>query len=127
MAEPREVKTLEERERLQQHRPLSPEPRLGHLVAVSVGRKLELGRPLHTAAIGRKVGGGDQASCVLHGPGDPLRDVAAVEAVTCRVDRGTPTSGEIPLLVVDESPEGAREFRLAEDATYSRYSALGSL
>src|SRR5262249_50414591 len=57
----------------------------------------------------------------------PPADVSAVEAIPCHVDRGPATSGEIPLLFVDQRPESARELGLAKDTPHGRYSALGSL
>ena len=117
-----EVETFEERERLQQHRPLPPEARLENLETAMPRLEDVRGGPLDATAIAREIGLGQQPACLPHRFRDSLPDIPAIEPVAGRVDGGLAPAPRTPALGVRERAQRLGKIGLAEDA-----SGLGDL
>ena len=116
VAHPLEIEAPKERERLEEDRPLAPEPGLEDLEGAMPSREAAARGSFHATTVARQVRFGQDAAGLLNGPGDALGDVTAIEAIARGVDRLLASAVQVLLLRLDERPEGAGEIRLAEHA-----------
>ena len=111
-AEGVQIDPFEDVERLEQHRPLVPRPRLVHVEAMKVRRRglLDLAVERGEVLIGEHTAGG------FVGIGDPPRDVALVEGIAAGANRGDAVvrARERRLVRGRDRTERAREVGLAK-------------
>ena len=127
VAHPLEIEAPQERERLEEDRPLTPEPGLEDLEGAMSSREAAARGSFHATTVARQVRFGQDAAGLLNGPGDALGDVTAIEAIARRVDRLLASAVQVLLLHLDERPEGAGEIRLAEHAPVRWDRHVGAL
>ena len=127
VAHPLEIESLEDRERLEENRPLAPKPGFEDLKSPVTRPKREASRLLDPAPILREILRRQKPARVLNGAHDPLADIALVETVARGVDRRPAALPTVSLLFRRERTKGPGELRLAEHAADGGHRASGAL
>ena len=116
MAHALEIEALQDCDRLEQDRSLSPESRLEDFERAVPGLERAPRGLLHPALVACEVGLRHETACLANGLGDPLGDIAPIETVPRGIDGGLAPALPVPLLGLAERAQGAPEIVLAEDA-----------
>src|SRR5262249_11177111 len=111
-----QVEPLKQREGLQQHRPLAPEPGLEDLESAVTRLEDSPGRRLDAAPVSREIGRGHEAARLLDRERNLLTDVTAIEAVARGIDRDLSALRRVLPLGRDERAQGVGQVRLTEEA-----------
>src|SRR2546425_4976816 len=112
-----EVIALQDRERLEEDRSLTPESGLEDLERAVSGLEAPMGRLLQAALVVREIRLCHEAACGLNRLRDPSADVATIEAVARGIDGCLATPLGVLLLGLDERAQCPREVRLTKDAS----------
>ena len=116
VAHPLEVEALEDRECLEEDRPLAPEAGLADLEGALTRPEREASGHLDSTLIARQIHRRQQPAGFLDRPRDPLADVALVEQIAPRIDGGLAPEGEVALLFLRERAKRTGELGLPEYA-----------
>src|SRR5436309_13992356 len=116
VAHPLEIEALQDGERLEQDRALTPEARLEDLERAVPGLEGPPRRRLDAALVAGEIGLRQQAARLLYGPGAAPAAIDRLEAVPSGYDRRLAAALPVPLLGLDEGAQRPREVGLAEDA-----------
>src|SRR3989441_2065540 len=111
-----EIEALQDCDRLEQDRSLSPETRLEDFERAVPGLERAPSGLLHPALVACEVGLRHETARLANGLGDALGDIATIETVPPGINCGFAPALPVPLLGLAERAQRAPEIVLAEDA-----------